>query len=81
MFHEHARAVRSGQRASVALVAVCCEVDTIPKPDGLAGPLCGPFSNQNRTQLAQCPVLFERVRLPSDIRGQVKSVRRCLRSG
>jgi hypothetical protein len=56
-------------------------IDTIPKPDGLAWPRCGPSSNGNRTQLARCPVLFEHVRLPPGIRGQVKSARRCCRSG
>jgi hypothetical protein len=55
---------RSTQRrgvvgACVARAAVCCEVDTIPKPDGLAGPVCGPSSNQNRTHPGWCPVLFE----------------------
>ena len=55
----------------------CCDPDTIPKPDGLAGPQRGPSSNENRMQIARCPVLFEHVRLPSGIRGQVKSARRC----
>jgi hypothetical protein len=58
MFHEHAvRAVYGDQRASMALAAVCCDPDTIPKPDGLAGPQCGPSSNQNRTQPGRCAVL------------------------
>ena len=34
-------------------------LDTIPKPDGLAVPVPGPFSNQNRTRRGRCPVLFE----------------------
>jgi len=46
-------------RASVAHLAACWSQDTIPKPDGLAGPLCGPSSNQNRTHLARCSALFE----------------------
>jgi len=57
-------------RASVARSAVCCEVDTIPKPDGLAEPLYGPSSNQNRTQLARCPALFEPG--PAIVRGRIE---------
>ena len=58
-------AVRCGGEARVRAAGLRgvrrCVVrqDTIPKPDGLAGPLRGPSSNQNRTQLAQCPALFE----------------------
>src|SRR6185312_3202076 len=44
---------------------MCCSQDTIPKPDGLAWPVCDPSSNENRMHLARCPALFECVRLPS----------------
>lgn len=46
-------------RASVALAAMRCEVDTIPKPDGLAGRFPALSSNENRTRRARCPALFE----------------------
>ena len=54
----------------MAHLAVCCDSDTIPKPDGLAWPLRGPSSNQNRTQLAQCPALFEPG--PAIVRGRIE---------
>ena len=44
--------------------------DTIPKPDGLAWPVPGPSSNQNRTHLARCPALFESG--PAIVRGRIE---------
>ena len=45
-------------RASMAHRAACCEIDTIPKPDGLAGPVPGPESNGDATKAGRCPALF-----------------------
>jgi len=33
-------------------------VDTIPKPDGLAGPRAARRSNAERTKAGRCPALF-----------------------
>ncbi len=38
----------------MALLAVCCDPDTIPKPDGLAAVFSGAASNENRTQVVPC---------------------------
>jgi len=46
-------------RASVAHPAMCWSVDTIPKPDGLAGPQRGLSSNRNRMQPGRCAALCE----------------------
>jgi hypothetical protein len=35
-----------------------CEEDTIPKPDGLAGPVPGLEPNRSRTEAGRCPALF-----------------------
>jgi hypothetical protein len=43
-------------------------VDTIPKPDGLAGPVPGPESNGDATKAGRCPALF--VRGSRSVRGQ-----------
>lgn len=67
--------------ASVALRAMCCDRDTIPKPDGLAGRFPALSSNENRMQRARCPVLFERERFASGVGGTRGEERRCLRIG
>jgi hypothetical protein len=51
------RAAAGRFRGSVAHPAARWDPDTIPKPDGLAGPLCGPSSNGNRMQRGRCAVL------------------------
>jgi len=88
MFHMSARLRRSGgfrgARGRV-LEQDKTRQDTIPKPDGLAWPESGPSSNQNRTQPARCPALFEPgpaiVRRASGVAGQVKNARRCCAAG
>jgi hypothetical protein len=42
----------------VAPLAMCWSIDTIPKPDGLAGPVPGPESNRDATKAGRCPALF-----------------------
>jgi len=44
--------------ASVAHRALCWRQDTIPKPDGLAGPRTARRSNGNATKAGRCPALF-----------------------
>ena len=51
------RAAPGPWRASVALPAMCWSQDTIPKPDGLAGPQRGPEPDGNRTQPGHDPGL------------------------
>ena len=41
----------------MALAAMCCEGDTIPKPDGLAWPRCGPSPNRDRAEIECRPML------------------------
>ena len=45
-------------RGSVANPVACWEPDTIPKPDGLAGPTAARRSNAERTKAGHCPALF-----------------------
>jgi hypothetical protein len=58
---KHAAAGRF--RGSVTHPAVCWSQDTIPKPDGLAGPRCGPKiergTNEGRTLSGLVRVPFE----------------------
>ena len=42
----------------MAQAAMRCEEDTIPKPDGLAGPVPGLEPNRSRTEAGRCPALF-----------------------
>ena len=51
------RAAAGRFRGSVAHRAACCEVDTIPKPDGLAGRFPALPSNENRMRLGRCATL------------------------
>ena len=69
------RAAPGCWQASVVRPALCWRVDTIPKPDGLAWPRCGPSSNQNRTQRGRCAALCSlgssQVRPPFEVRSAV----------
>ena len=51
------RAAAGRYQACAAHPAACWEPDTIPKPDGLARPRCGPESNGDRAEIERCPVL------------------------
>ena len=51
------RAAARRFRGSVAHRAACWEQDTIPKPDGLAWPRCGPESNGDRAEIERRSVL------------------------
>ena len=74
----HGEACSAGAwRASVARPAVCWSQDTIPKPDGLAGPVPGPDrteSNATRTLCDSVQHPFEPG--PAIVRGRLEGVQR-----
>jgi hypothetical protein len=50
--------------------------DTIPKPDGLRGPVHHPAPNQNRTEIERCLALFEC--RPKPVRDSARTARLAL---